>query len=157
MLLNLHSYYSLRYGTLSIQQLTQGMVANGYDTAVLTDINNSTASLDFIRECRTAGLNGLSGMEFRNGDRLLYVGIAKNERGFKELNDFMTEANRRGKPLPSCAPEFKEVFVIYPYGKFEGQIAENEYIGIRPSEVNRFRMDRTMPVDRCVVLHTVSF
>src|SRR5690606_38802687 len=94
---------------------------------------------------------------FRNGDRLLYVGIAKNERGFKELNDFMTEANRRGKPLPSCAPEFKEVFVIYPYGKFEGQIAENEYIGIRPSEVNRFRMDRTMPVDRCVVLHTVSF
>src|SRR5690606_6188147 len=94
MLLNLHSYYSLRYGTLSLRQLIDGMVANGYDSAVLTDINNSTASLDFIRECRAAGLNGLAGMEFRNGDRLLYIAIAKNEDGFKELNDFMTEANR---------------------------------------------------------------
>ncbi|HLT08791.1 MAG TPA: PHP domain-containing protein, partial [Cyclobacteriaceae bacterium] len=81
MLLNLHSYYSLRYGTLSLPQLIDGMVANGYDTAVLTDINNSAASLDFIRECRAAGMNGLAGMEFRNGDRLLYIGIAKNERG----------------------------------------------------------------------------
>src|SRR5690606_2150853 len=157
MLLNLHSYYSLRYGTLGIQQLISGMSASGYDTAVLTDINNSTASLDFIRECRAAGLNGLAGMEFRNGDRLLYIAIAKNEDGFKELNDFMTEANRRGKRLPARAPGFNEVFVISPYGKFDGEIRENEYIGIRPSEVNRFRMDKTVPVDRCVIHHTVSF
>ena len=120
MLLNLHSYYSLRYGTFSLQQLIEGMVANGYDTAVLTDINNSTASLDFIRECRAAGLNGLAGMEFRNGDRHLYVGIAQNERGFKELNDFMTDTNRKDIPLPSRAPEFNEAFVIYPYGKYDG-------------------------------------
>src|SRR5690554_4260066 len=157
MLLNLHSYYSLRYGTLSLRQLIEGMVANGYDTAVLTDINNSTASLDFIRECRAAGLNGLAGMEFRNGDRLLYIGIAKNEKGFKELNDFMTEANRRGAHLPARAPEFNEVLVVYPYGKFDGQIKENEYIGIRPSDVNRFRMDKTVALERCVILHTVSF
>lgn len=157
MLLNLHSYYSLRYGTLSLRQLIDGMVANGYDTAVLTDINNSTASLDYIRECRETGLNGLAGMEFRNGARLLYVGIAKNERGFKELNDFMTEANKRGAPLPARAPEFNEVFIIYAYGKFDGEIRENEYIGIRPSDVNRFRMDKTVPLDRCVILHTVSF
>src|SRR5690554_4266785 len=148
MLLNLHSYYSLRYGTLSIQQLISGMLANGYDTAVLTDINNSTTSLDFIRESRAAGLNGLAGMEFRNGDKLLYIGIAKNERGFKELNDFMTEANRRGAPLPARAPEFNEVFVIYPYGKFDGQLRENEYLGIRPSEVNRFRMDKSVTLER---------
>src|SRR5690554_5582583 len=149
MLLNLHSYYSLRYGTLSLQQLISGMMDNGYDTAVLTDINNSTASLDFIRECRTAGLNGLAGMEFRNGDRLLYIGIAKNERGFKELNDFMTEANRRRGPLPAGAPDFNEVFVVYPYGKLDGQLRDNEYLGIRPCEVNRFRMDKTVPPDRC--------
>src|SRR5690606_14088684 len=155
--LNLHSYYSLRYGTLSLQQLIEGMVANGYDTAVLTDINNSTASLDFIRECRAAGLNGLAGMEFRNGDRLLYIAIAKNENGFKELNDFMTEANRRGTPLPASAPEFNEVFVVYPYGKFDGQLREHEYLGIRPSDVNRFRMDKTVSIERCVILHTVSF
>src|SRR5690606_13613007 len=157
MLLNLHSYYSLRYGTFSLRQLIEGMVANGYDTAVLTDINNSTASLDFIRESRAAGLNGFAGIEFRNGDRILYIGIAKSERGFKELNDFMTESNRRGRPLPSYAPEFKKVFVVYPYMKFDGEIRENEYIGIRPSDVNRFRMDKTVPIERCLILHTVTF
>jgi DNA polymerase-3 subunit alpha len=157
MLLNLHSYYSLRYGTLSLQQLIQGMMDNGYDTAVLTDINNSTASLDFIRECRLAGLNGLAGMEFRNGDRLLYIGIANNERGFRELNGFMTESNRKNKPLPVRAPEFNEAFVVYPYGKFDGGLRDKEYLGVRPSDINRFRMGKSVPRERCVVLHPVSF
>src|SRR5690606_28049946 len=137
MLLNLHSYYSLRYGTLCLRQLIKGMVANGYDTAVLTDINNSTASLDFIRECRAAGLNGIAGMEFRNKESLLYIGIAKNTSGFKELNDFMTAANRQGKSLPAVAPGFNDVFVVYPYSNGGRSLRENEYLGIRPSEINR--------------------
>jgi DNA polymerase III alpha subunit len=37
MLANVHSYYSLRYGTLSIPQLVEGLVQRDYDTAVLTD------------------------------------------------------------------------------------------------------------------------
>src|SRR5690606_3947740 len=150
MLLNLHSHYSLRYGTYSIRQLIEGMKQNGYDTAVLTDINNSTASLDFIRECRAAGLTGLAGMEYRSGDRLLYIGIAKNERGFKELNDFMTMASRKNRPLPASAPEFNEVFVVYPYGQYGGDLRDNEYLGVEPSDVNRFRMDRTVSPERCV-------
>lgn len=113
----MHSYYSLRYGTLSIGQLVEEMLANGYDTAVLTDINNSTGALDFIKRCREIGLNGLVGMEFRNGDELLFIGIAKNEKGFQELNEVMTEANRTADTLPVIAPEFKHVFVVYPYEK----------------------------------------
>ncbi|WP_256603300.1 PHP domain-containing protein [Sphingobacterium multivorum] len=77
MLLNLHSYYSLRFGTLSLQDLVSGMLAGGYDTAVLTDINNSSGSLDFIKLGRAAGLNLLAGMEFRNDDQLCFVAIAK--------------------------------------------------------------------------------
>lgn len=75
MLLNLHSYYSLRFGTLSLQDLVSGMLAGGYDTAVLTDINNSSGSLDFIKLGRAAGLNLLAGMEFRNGDQLCFVAM----------------------------------------------------------------------------------
>src|SRR5699024_10053240 len=117
MLLNLHSHYSLRYGTLSIEQLIANMVAGHYDTAVLTDINNSSATLDFINACKDKGLNGLAGMEYRNGDRLLYIGIAKNTDGFRELNELMTESNRKKTPLPERAPEFQQVFVVYPFGK----------------------------------------
>jgi len=44
-------------------------------------------------------------MEFRHGNSLLHIGIAKNERGFKEPNDFLTETDRKGKSLPARAPD----------------------------------------------------
>src|SRR5690606_34546428 len=133
MLLNVHSYYSLRYGTLSIEQLVEGLLLNGYDTAVLTDINNSSVALTFIKECRKYGLNGLVGMEFRNADELLFIGIAKNQEGFKELNELMTAANKRNSLLPLIAPEFNDVFVVYPFGKqMPGNLRDYEYIGVRP-------------------------
>lgn len=154
----MHSYYSLRYGTLSIGQLVEGMLANGYDTAVLTDINNSTGALDFIKRCREIGLNGLVGMEFRNGDELLFIGIAKNEQGFQELNEVMTEANRTASTSPVIAPEFKHVFVVYPYGKRAiRELRDNEYIGIHPSQLNRIALEPRSNHDRYVMLKTISF
>lgn len=158
MLLNLHSYYSLRYGTMSIKALVEQLRAYGYDTAVLTDINNSSATLDFIKQCREVGINGLAGMEFRNSNRLLYIGIAKNEQGFKELNDLMTSANRYKSALPAVAPEFDNVFVVYPYGAVkEGELKDNEFIGIRPHEINRFVVASQKHYEPYVALHPVSF
>src|SRR5690606_1798176 len=158
MLLNLHSYYSLRYGTMSLMELIENIRANGYDTAVLTDINNSSATLDFIRLCTDAGIRGLAGMEFRNDNQLLYVGIAKNEMGFKELNDLMTFANRNKSALPAIAPEFKNVFVIYPFSSVsETDLKDNEYIGIRPHEVNKFIVAPKKYWERYVILQPVSF
>src|SRR5690606_8360075 len=142
MLLNLHSYYSLRYGTLSPRDLIEGMMKCGYDTAVLTDINNTTGSLEFIRLGREAGLNILAGMEYRSGDQPLYIGIARNHEGFRELNEILTEANRKKKPLPETAPAFDHAFVVYPYGARDvTALRENEFIGIRPAELNRIRLE----------------
>lgn len=158
MLLNLHSYYSLRYGTMSLEALIKNIRGYGYDTAVLTDINNSSAALDFIRMCKAAGINGLAGMEFRNDCRLLYIGIAKNEQGFKELNDLMTACNRTKSLLPERAPDFHNVFVVYPFGVMdEKQLKDYEYIGIRPHEINRFVVIPKKRWDRYVALQPVSF
>jgi len=158
MLLNVHSYFSLRYGTLSLDQIIEGMLLCGYDTAVLTDINNSSANLDFIKKCRAAGLNGIAGMEFRNGDQLLYIGIAKNVHGFRELNELMTNANRENSKLPTAAPEFNDVFVIYPYGAIDPKgLRDNEYIGIRPSELNKVVLEPAGNQERYVILQPVSF
>src|SRR5690606_18251718 len=132
MLLNLHSYYSLRYGTLSIKDLIDGMMAGGYDTAVLTDINNSTGSLDFVRQGREAGLNILTGMELRQGNSLYFVAIARNENGFREINEYRTMLNRENRPVAERAPEFKDVFVIYPFRRVnQFALKDFEYIGIR--------------------------
>lgn len=158
MVLNLHSNFSLRYGTLSLDQIIEGMLLCGYDTAVLTDINNSSATLDFVKKCKAAGLNGLAGMEFRNGDQLLYIGIAKNARGFQELNELMTKANRDDTKLPLAAPEFNNVFVIYPYGAIDVKgLRDNEYIGIRPAELNKIALEPASHQEKYVILQTVSF
>ena len=50
MLLNVHSYYSLRYGTLSPEMLVDKLMQKGYDTAVLTDINNSSGVFEYVKQ-----------------------------------------------------------------------------------------------------------
>ena len=158
MLLNVHSYFSLRYGTLSLEDLLQGMLQGGYDTAVLTDINNSSGSLDFLRLGAGHGLNILAGMEYRNGDDLLYIGIAKNNTGFRELNGFRTTYNREDRPLPERAPAFNDAFVVYPYGALSPQsLTDNEYIGIRPGQLNHIRMEPARHLERYVILAPVTF
>jgi len=158
MILNLHSYYSLRYGTFSLEALIEGMLKNGYDTAVLTDINNSSGVLDFIRLGRKSGLNPLAGMEFRNKDELLYIGIACNNEGFRELNEWMTLHNQHKRELPKDAPEFSNSFVIYPYGiqKIK-ELKENEFIGIRPTELNKVQLEPTENRKKYVILSPISF
>lgn len=158
MLWNLHSYYSLRYGVLSIEQLVTGLAAKGHRTAVLTDINNSTGSLIFIKACRQAGINGLSGVEFRNGDDLLFIGIARNEQGFREINELLTKSNRSKKPLPSIAPDFAHVMVIYPFGKkINRPLRGHEFVGIRQIHLNKIRLAPAEVMKKYVIWQPVTF
>jgi DNA polymerase III alpha subunit len=66
MYLNCHSYFSLRYGTLSVEKLVEEAAAHGVRSMALTDINNSTGVLDFVQECRRHKIKPLAGIEFRN-------------------------------------------------------------------------------------------
>lgn len=158
MLLILHSYFSLRYGTLSIDQLVNGLVDRGYDTAVLTDINNSTGSLQFIKACRDKGINGLAGIEFRNGDELLYIGIARNANGFREMNELLTEHNRTKTALPPLAPLFKDVTIIYPFEKgINNLLREHEFIGIRSIHLNKIRIKFEHFRNKFVIWQPVTF
>lgn len=158
MLLNLHSYFSLRYGTLSLEDLVEGMLRGGYDTAALTDINNSSGSLDFLRLGDKHGLNILAGMEYRNDDQPLYICIARNNVGFRELNEFRTVYNCDGRPLPERAPVFNDAFVVYPYGAFKPKdLRDNEYIGVRPGQLNLIRMEPARNLERYVILAPITF
>lgn len=158
MLLNLHSYFSLRHGTLSLEALLDGMLVNGYDTAVLTDINNSTGSLDFIRKGQKDGLNILTGMEFRQDDTCCFIAIAQNERGFGEINAYRTQLNSEGSQVPLQAPEFKEVFVIYPLQRMGSfALKDYEYIGIRPSERGKAMFMNRQELSKAVILAPVTF
>lgn len=130
-MLTRHSYYSLRYGTLSLEGLLDLLKTYGYETAVLCDFNNSTGCLEFIKLCQDRNFHGVIGMEYRRGDTWLYTGFAKNIEGFKELNDLMTRANLTASPLPEAPPEFTHAYVIYPFDSHPQELKDNEFIGVR--------------------------
>lgn len=137
MYLNCHSYYSLRYGTLPLDQLVQMAVDQGIECMTLTDINNSMGVVDFVKECGKKGIKPLAGIEFRDGNKLLYIGIARNNQGFKELNDFLSYHNIQDIPLPDRPPAFNHCYVIYPFGKLRvAELRQNEFTGIRIPELN---------------------
>ncbi len=116
MYINCHSYNSLRYGTLTVEHLSELAAAAGVERLVLTDINNTTGVPDFVRECRSRNITPAAGIEFRDGNRLLYIGIARNNEGFRELNEFLTHHNITGEPLPPRPPSLPNAYVIYPAG-----------------------------------------
>ncbi|MBU8892871.1 MAG: DNA polymerase III subunit alpha [Bacteroidales bacterium] len=159
MLLNCHTYYSYKFGTLSIEQLVQEAKAGNYDSIVLTDINNTSASLDFIRQCEKEQIKPVLGIDFRNGVQQQYVGIAKNNDGFQELNEHLTHHLHSGDDFPEKAPVFKNTYVIYPFGDIDYQsLKNNEFIGIKPSQLSKLIFsDWKNYQDKLVVLQPVSF
>jgi DNA polymerase-3 subunit alpha len=132
------------------------LMEQGYDTAVLTDINNSSGVFDFIKAAQERGFNGLVGIEFRDGDKLKFIGIAKDNRGFRELNELITASNIDN--TPATTENLEHVFVIYPFGtKDATSLKEYEFIGVRPSELNQLWKSGGQAICRCVMLHPVSF
>ena len=120
MYLNCHSHFSLRYGTLSPENLVQAAKRWGITTLALTDINNTSCTGEFIKRCTEAGIKPLVGIDFRTkeGERR-YVGIARNAEGFAELNRYLTYFSLNDKPLPEVFdPSFiihhSSFIIIYP-------------------------------------------
>ena len=159
MYLNNHSYYSLRYGTLSVEALVVQAKSFGIIALALTDINNTMGMVDFVRECRRQGIKPIAGVEFRNEDQLLYVGIARSNKGFRELNELLTTHNLDGSPYPEAAPVFEDVFVIYPAGSRKiGQLKEHEFLGVRLSQVAKLlNSDLRFKQDKLVLMQPVTF
>ena len=52
MYLNCHSYYSLRYGTFSEVDLLKLAQENSINALALTDINNTSACLSFVKHAK---------------------------------------------------------------------------------------------------------
>jgi DNA-directed DNA polymerase III PolC len=160
MYLNAHTYHSLRYGTLSAEELVKIAVQKKIDCLVLTDINNTSCAYDFVRECMKENIRPVLGIEFRNTEgKLLYIGIAKNNKGFYELNNFFTKHSLGGISLPDRAPIFEEVYVLYRSHQIAPKkLRENEFIGIAPYELPKLYTSRLKEyMEKLVMLNTVTF
>ena len=135
MYLNCHSYYSLRYGTLSPEQLVQEAKARGITSLALTDIHRSSGVFDFVQACQQEGIKPVVGMEFEAG----YVCLARNEHGFLQINDFATKYLVSKEPWPERPPVLDDVWTIYPLAmrkKIKTLTGPRERWGVRASDRN---------------------
>ncbi|SEH31499.1 DNA polymerase III subunit alpha [Chryseobacterium culicis] len=158
MFLNCHSFHSLRYGTLSIKEMVKQSSDLGIKELVLTDINTVTGIYDFKMECERSGIKPVAGVEVRKEGKLLYIAVAKEFSGIGEVNKLITDHNCDDKELSETAPEFKNVFVIYPMSNIPTKLKENEFIGIRIEELNfMIRPEYQKLLSKMLVLHPVTF
>lgn len=158
MYLNCHTYHSLRYGTLSVEDLVQSASALGLETLCLTDINTVTAIYEFYKLCREVNIKPIVGMEIRQNHELLYITLAKDANGITEINQMLTAFNCDNIPLPKTNPDFKNVITIYPIDNLPETFSENEYIGIRPEQLNLlYRAEWKSLIPRMVILQPVTY
>jgi DNA-directed DNA polymerase III PolC len=158
MFINCHSHFSFKYGTLSIEDLVQEACAKKVETLALTDINSTAGVFPFIKASQQKGIHPVVGIDFRNGVAMKYIGLAKNQEGFYELNKHLSYHRVHEKPFPNQAPAFNHSFIIYPFSPLLLDLKDHEYIGIKPSEIKLLKSSPWMKKkEKLVLLQPVNF
>lgn len=134
MYLNNHTYYSLRYGTFSEEELLKMAHQLGYKNLAITDINNTSATLNFFRLAPQYNIKPIAGVDFRNGAEQMYVGIAHHNQAYFELNRFLSTHLHSKTAFPEIAPDIPGVTFIYPFEQIlkleKTNFRDNERIGV---------------------------
>ncbi|WP_298900806.1 DNA polymerase III subunit alpha [uncultured Psychroserpens sp.] len=161
MYLNCHTYYSLRYGSIAPKQLLAMAFANNLNTLALTDINNTSACLDFVRLSSNYNIKPILGVDFRNGTEQQFILIAKNNNGFQNINHYLSKHLYNQELKIPDRPETKinDCYVIYPYLKgVDYNLKTDEFLGVTPKDLNNLKFSRWNTLQhQLVILKTVSF
>lgn len=158
MFLNCHSYHSLRYGTISIEDLVRKAVDLNIRTLTLTDINTVTGIYDFYKLCEENHIKPIVGVDVRVENEQYYICLARNAIGIAETNRLLTDHNCEGIEIPKTNPSLENTFVIYPLENIPEKLLEYEFIGIRENELNLLvRPELKKLIDKMVILHPVTF
>jgi DNA polymerase III alpha subunit len=150
--INSHTYYSLRYGTFSPKKLLELAHSNGLTTLALTDINTTSACLDFIRLAPRYNIKPVVGVDFREGITQRFIALAKNNDGFEEINIYLTALLHGDCTHADSLPDFENVWIIYPFQKEQTRVLKpHEFIGVSPRDLDYIRLKK-IDVQKFVVL-----
>src|SRR6056297_1250921 len=159
MYLSDNSYYSLRYGVISTGELVALAEKNNLDSLALTDINNTSGIIEFVRACKEKNIKPIGGIDFRKEDKWLYAVLAKSNEGFQQINSFLSEHTLNKKILPDYPPFLSETFVLYPLDKKKPyELEDQEFIAVLPYETNQLiSEDYKNYKHKYVLLNPVTF
>ena len=159
MLINCHSWFSLKYGTISPEKLLEDLSAKGFTNVAITDINNTSASIDIVRLAEQYNIKPVLGIDFRNGIQQKYIGLAKNIEGFRALNEHLTCSQQNRNQFEDTAPEINDTIIIYPFkSKRFCRLKEYEFIGIKSSELIKLPFSEWRKhLNKLVILQPATF
>ena len=160
MFINNHSYFSLRYGTVAPESILKMAQKWGIKTLALTDINNTSASLDFVRMAPKYNIKPVLGVDFRNNGIQKFIILAQNNNGFQQINTYLSHfTSTQICDIPERAKTLKDTVVIYPYIKCRHfKLKKNEFLGINSEHIPELEYSRTsFNIDKILILHTCSF
>lgn len=159
MYLNCKTWFSLRYGTISTNNLAKMAREHGITSLALTNINATTDAWMFVKACREQYIKPILGLECRNGAAFCYILLAQDMEGWLHINRFLSRYQKSGEPFPPHAPYLPHTFVIYAWGTRPlDKLEPHELVGVRPREINKlFRLNTKQYADKLVVLQPVTF
>lgn len=163
MYINCHSAFSFKYGTMDIKALLLEAQKNNINALALTDINNTSGCLNFVRLALKQNIRPILGVDFRNGVDQQFVAIAVNNEGFELINRQLSHYLHHKEPVPDEAPfaEDAPVRVVYPFGKYhdkKSNLKANEFLGVRPGELGKLQFSPwRFHQQKLVILQTVTF
>jgi len=156
--LNCHTYYSLRYGMMSPEALVQSALAAGLEGFAVTDINNTSGIIDTVIAAKEKGLHVVAGIDFRNKNLLSFIALAKNNKGFYQINELLSQCNEEALPIPVRAPLMDDVVVIYPYESAPELLLDNEFVGIAPQHLSKLKFSASKArMEKMLVHFPVTF
>jgi DNA polymerase-3 subunit alpha len=132
----------------------------GIKTLALTDINNTSASLDFVRMAPKYNIKPVLGVDFRNNGIQKFIILAQNNNGFQQINTYLSHfTSTQICDIPERAKTLKDTVVIYPYIKCRHfKLKKNEFLGINSEHIPELEYSRTsFNIDKILILHTCSF
>jgi len=158
MYVNCKTYFSFRYGTYGTEELVKQAAHLGVSQLALTNINNTCDAWDFTDYCRQQQIRPVLGSEIRNGNECCYILLARNNRGFEQINRFISAYLQQEKPFPK-RPDLTDVFCIYPFGSIPvNDLQAHELIGVKVSDINKlFALSVQIHSHKYVIRQPVSF
>ena len=84
--------------------------------------------------------------------------LARNNRGFEQINRFISEHLQEEKPFPK-RPDLTDIYCIYPFGSISvNELQAHELIGVQITDINKlFGLSVQIHADKYVIRHPVSF
>jgi len=113
---------------------------------------------EFVQLCREHGIKPVAGIEFRDNGRLLYIGIAQNQEGFKALNTILTSHLTNGAALPRRLDQVTDAFIIYPDRiPSPERMRSHEFVGLTITNLRKKAIgDVQQEPGKVVLLHTIN-